>query len=202
MPEGWTRLCLLCATTLASSHTPPLQHSCSSRVSLAAACEASDPSVAPEHALAPLALPCAVLLFSHMPTLLLPSRRRVRRLASAAKRAAANCAALLCVAAVYARVSPSLAYALSLHLAATLLSSRESDALLLVTPGVHAAARYLASAALVAGAAYSGPPLPVFDAPGVPGCCGAGAHLAAWAAAETAAAAGLAVWLDWGVGWD
>jgi hypothetical protein len=191
---AWTRLLLVAATTFASKSTHPAPHSCAAKTSLQAACAASDAHVEPLHVLAPFAPPCAVLLFSHAPTLLLASNRRARRLHRAAAHAFALWAAVLGAAAVYLRLSPSFAYAVALHASATSLSARGSSSLFLLSPAVHAAARCLATAALVAGAAYAGPPLPVFDAPGVPGCCGAAAHLAAWAGAETLGAA-VVPWL-------
>lgn len=183
---GWTRLSLVAATTLASTftpHDPSAPGHCSSH----AACATSDAHVDPLHVLAPFAPPCALLLFSHAPTLFLASSRRARRLSCAATHAVALWAAVVAVAAAYAKASPSFAYALALHLSASSLAARGNC---LLSPAVRAVASHLALAALLAGA-YAGPPLPVFDAPGVPGCCGAAAHLLAWAAADTV---GAVVW--------
>jgi hypothetical protein len=105
---------------------------------------------------------------------------------------------VVAAAAAYHAGWASLAYAHSLHLSATFLGPRRADSLVLMSPSVHAAARALAVAGLAAGAAYAGPPLPVLDAPGLPSCCGALAHLAAWACAETVGTAVLAGLLDWG----
>jgi hypothetical protein len=194
---AWARLSIAVATTLASSSTPPRQHgeSCASLTSLQAACAASDAHVSLVHSLAPLALAAGVTLWSYLPTLVLSSRRRAHRLSVAAANVAAVWGAAALVAAAHFEVSRSLGYALSLHLAVTLLSSRKSDALLLFSPAALAAARALAVVG-VAVAAGAGPPLPVVDAPGVPGCCGATSHLAAWAAAETLGAGALCLALD------
>lgn len=179
---GWTRLSLAAATTLASTFTPARE-----RCPAGHPCATSDAHVSPLHVLAPFAPPCALLLFSHAPTLFLSSSGRARRLSHAAAQAVALWAAVVAVATAYNKASSSLAYALALHLSASSLFARRSC---LLSPAVRAVARHLALAALLAGA-YVGPPLPVFDAPGVPGCCGAAAHLLAWAAAETV---GAAVW--------
>lgn len=183
---------LAVATTLASSHTQPRDNNAKCSLSLHAACSAPDSHVAPQHAVVPLVPPIAVLVFSSMPTLLLASKHRVRSLWAAVSYLCAIWVALLLVAEVFQSVSPSLAYALSLHFSALFLTRRpQTD--VLITPTAHAAVRVCALAALVAGAAYAGPPLPVMDSPGVHGCCGAAAHLAAATAAETVGAALL--WL-------
>lgn len=194
---AWARLALAVATTLASSSTQPREHggSCASLTSLQAACAASDAHVSLVHSLFPLALAAGVTLWSYLPTLVLASRRRAHRLSVAAANVAAVWCAGALVAAAHFQASRSLAYALSLHLAVTLLSSRKSDALVLFSPSALAAARGLALVALAV-MAGAGPPLPVVDAPGVPGCCGATSHLAAWAAAETWGAGALCLALD------
>ena len=97
----FVRSLLLLATTLAAGRAPSpslnQQHSNSSHSnstqndescaansdSLELACRGTDPLILPEHIILPLLLPCAALLFTHMPTLLLASRARVRDLKGA-----------------------------------------------------------------------------------------------------------------------
>jgi hypothetical protein len=194
---AWARSLLAVATTLASSTTTPghQEGACASKAGLRAACASPDAYLDLRQVLAPLLVAFAVMLWAHLPSLLLASRRRSHRLSLAAGHAVALWAAMIAVYAVYERISPSPAYALSLHLTVTFLSRRKSDSLLLLPPAAYAASRWLAVGALVAGAAL-GPPLPVVDSPGVSGYCGAVSHLAAWAAAETVGAGCLFLTLD------
>jgi hypothetical protein len=200
---AWVRLLVIVATTLASSTLPPAhQHdTCALMGSLHVACAAADAGVLPHHAIMPLLVAFAVVFWAHLPTLVLRSKHRSYRLSLAAARAASIWLAVLGVYAVHDMLSPSLAYASSLHLAITFLSPRPCDTLLLVPSIPLAAVRYTAMAALVAGA-FWGPPLPVLDAPGAPACCGAACHLAGWILAEVVAGTTLAVLLDsWNLPW-
>lgn len=187
MDSAWTRAVLAVSTTLAAASTQPKpsEGSCYfQQDGLREMCARQDHHVYPEHVLAPLALPCAVQAFASMPTLLLPSTRRARRLCAAAANMAALWFAVVVCAAAYAWLSPSLAYALSLHASALFLLRMDSGVNLMASMPLEAA-RFSALATLSAGALYLGPPLPVLGAPGLSGCCGAVAHLAGWTASET-----------------
>jgi hypothetical protein len=95
--------------------------------------------------------------------------------------------AVVACAAAYAWLSPSLAYALSLHVAALFLLRLDLGFNLLGSLTVEVA-KVSGLAVLAWGSLYAGPPLPVVGAPGLSGCCGAVAHLAGWTAAETVGA--------------
>jgi len=177
---AWCRAALAAATTLASAGLSPGQQSCAA----SGHCARLDALVSPQHAVAPLCLPLAVCLFANAPTLLLSSRHRASCLWAAAAELLLLWAALASVAAVYLLGSQAAAYGLSLHLSALFLLSPAPPSLPLGS-APHAAARACAGLALLAGAWHAGPPLPVVQGPGVSGCCGAAAHLAGWAAAET-----------------
>jgi hypothetical protein len=187
MEPAWARALLATATTLAAASTQPepsagscyFQHD-----GLREMCARQDYSVYPVHVLCPLAVPCAVQAFASMPTFLLSSTRRARRLCAASAAMVALWCAVVGSAAVYAWSSPSLAYALSLHVSALFLLRLDGGGLLVSEPAV-AAAKYAALALLITGAVYAGPPLPVLGAPGLSGCCGAVVHLLSWAASET-----------------
>lgn len=195
---AWIRASLVAATTFASSFTFPGEESksCAAKTSLQAACASSDAHVELLDVFAPLALAAGAVLWSYLPTLLLSSRRRAHRLSIAAGHVALVWASAPLLRAAHDAVSPSFAYALSLHLAVTLMSQRRSDSLLLFLPSTHSAVRIFANGCLVVGACF-GPPFPAFDSPGVPGCCGATSHLAAWIIAETAGDLALWLLLDW-----
>ena len=178
------RVLLLGATTLAAGRhnmtlpPVPLEGLCGrdSLSTLAEQCRPADALVRPEHVLFPLTLPCAVLLCIHMPTVLLASRVRARQLRTATAHIGAAWAAIALCA--YAYLShPALAYALALHSAAFLLSL-PSEPGVLIGQCPERAARWACSAALLGGALYLGPPLPLLDAPGLSRCCGSAAHLA------------------------
>lgn len=190
---SWARLLLAAATTLASADPRARPRADQDACLSWASCGALAERVSPRHVVLPLCLPAALALFAHAPTLLLPSRHRVRRLWAAAAQLAVLWAGLLAVAAVYLRVSPSHAYALSLHLASLLAAECPPPHAALLSRPAHAAAKYAALAALVGGAWQLGPPLPVVDTPGFHGLCGASAHLLAWASAETLGRAGASL---------
>lgn len=181
---AWGRLLLAAATTLASSSLQAIGQRHKESCVAQASCSAIDKTVAPHHALVPLMLPTALALFAYAPTLFLSSRHRVRSLWAAVAKLAVYWAGVWAVSATYVVVSPAFAYALSLHLAALFIADPPPPTLLL-SSSIHAAARCASMAALIAGAWYTGPPVPVFDTPSFHGYCGAMAHLVAWAASET-----------------
>jgi hypothetical protein len=114
--------------------------------------------IRPEHVLAPFALPWGVLLVVHMPTVLLASRERGRRLCAATARVLVVWAAGAGVAWAYTR-SPPIAYALALHSAAHLLLAGPE---LRHAPAARAV-RWACLACLATGAWQLGPPLPIVD---------------------------------------
>jgi hypothetical protein len=186
---SFVRSLLLVATTLAASRHPP---DLTPKIENASSCPAShqnltienvcarvDPLVLPEHVIAPLAIPCIALLFTHMPTLLLASRARVRDLKAATTHAAVTWGAI-CAAAVIYTNSPTQAYAFSLHLSVYLLSQPSSPTVV-VGRMADLFVRELGITVILLCAWYLGPPLPVLDVPGFPGasCCGVTAHLTA-----------------------
>jgi hypothetical protein len=185
MDAAWTRALLAAATTLAAASTQPKSHaeSCSLHQDQLQ-CSSQDPHVYPKHVLAPLVVPCAVQVFASMPTLLLASVHRARRLRAAAASLAALWSTVVACALAYAYFSRSFAYALSLHASALFLLRIHPGANLLGQTSLRAA-KVVALAVLCAGALYAGPPLPVLGSPGLSGCCGSACHLLAWAAMET-----------------
>jgi hypothetical protein len=187
---AWERLLLAAATTLASSSLQAIGQRRKESCAAQASCAAADKTVAPLHVLVPLMLPVALALFAYAPTLFLSSRHRVRSLWAAVAKLAVYWVGVWAVSATYVAGSPAFAYALSLHLAALFIAEPPPPTLLL-SSSVHAAARCVAMTALVAGAWYAGPPVPVFDTPSFHGYCGATAHLVAWAASETVGRAAL-----------
>lgn len=190
MESAWTRAVLAVATTLAAADTQPRPHEGSCHFQqdgLREMCARQDYNVYPKHVLAPLAVPCLVQVFASMPTLLLASTRRSRRLCAAAAGMAALWLAVMVCAAVYAWLSPSLAYALSLHVSVLFLLRLKAGFNLMGSLTVEAA-KISGLSVLTWGSLYAGPPLPVLGAPGLSGCCGAVAHLAGWTAAETVGA--------------
>lgn len=193
------RVLLLGATTLAAGRRNltlppvPLEGLCGRDPlsTLAEQCRPADAQVRPEHVLLPLLLPCAVQLCVHMPTLLLASRVRARQLRAATAHVAAAWAAVALCA--YAYLShPAVAYALALHSAAFLLA-QPSEPGLLIGPCPERTARWGCTAALLAGALYLGPPLPLLDAPGLSRCCGSAAHLAGLLVPDAAVGAAVGV---------
>jgi hypothetical protein len=175
---AWERLLLAAATTLASSSLQAIGQRRKESCAAQASCAAADKTVAPLH------------VFAYAPTLFLSSRHRVRSLWAAVAKLAVYWVGVWAVSATYVAGSPAFAYALSLHLAALFIAEPPPPTLLL-SSSVHAAARCVAMTALVAGAWYAGPPVPVFDTPSFHGYCGATAHLVAWAASETVGRAAL-----------
>lgn len=196
MDSAWTRAALVVCTTIAAANTQPgsPEQSCQHHFQqdgVREMCVRQDHYVYPKHVLGPLAIPCVVQAFASMPTLLLSSTRRARRLCAAAASMAALWAAVVACAAAYAWLSPSVAYAMSLHASALFLLKMDSEFNLLGSTSLDAA-RLSGLALLPWGAVYLGPPMPVLGAPGLSGCCGAVAHLVGWTVAETAGALLLA----------
>ena len=143
-------------------------------------CASTDPLVLPEHVILPLLLPCAALLFTHMPTLLLASRARVRDLKGATAQAVLTWLSVCSVAWAYASGRRAFAYAASLHTSVYLLSKPASPTVV-VGPIADLFARETCITAILLCAWQLGPPLPVADAPGHPAasaCCGLASHLA------------------------
>ena len=144
------------------------------------ACRATDPLILPEHVILPLLLPCAALLFTHMPTLLLASRARVRDLKNATAHAVLTWLAVCAVAWAYASGRRAFAYAASLHASVYLLSMPASPTIV-VGPLADLFARETCITFIFLCAWHMGPPLPVADVPGQPAhsvCCGLASHLA------------------------
>lgn len=201
MESAWTRTLLAAATTLAAASTHPkgFEKTCHfQQDGLREICASQDYHVYSEHVLAPLMVPCAVQVFVSMPTLLLASTHRARRLRAASACMAALWSTVLACSAVYAALSPSFAYALSLHASALYLLKLDPGANLMGAVPLLAA-KVAGLAALCAGAVYAGPPLPVLGSPGLSGCCGSVCHLLAWAAMETLGAALLCAVVALGV---
>jgi hypothetical protein len=143
-------------------------------------CASTDPLILPEHAILPLLLPCAALLFTHMPTLLLASRARVRDLKGATAQAVLTWLSVCSVAWAYASGRRAFAYAASLHTSVYLLS-KPSSPTVVVGPIADLFARETCITVILLCAWQLGPPLPVADAPGHPAasaCCGLASHLA------------------------
>jgi len=194
---GWLRVAAIAVTTLAASRVPPAPATvevCAAQ-GVCAACARLDARVASVHIVAPLTVAAAVILFAHFPSLVLASRNRIRELWAAVAAVSVVYAALAGAALVASNFSRAWAYALSLHFA-LLLVATDTPPTTLFHPAAYAAVQALAVFALLTGAWYAGPPLPAWDVPGLSGCCGAVAHLAAWAAAETVGRAAV-VWCDW-----
>ena len=138
----------------------------------------SQTPIAPNHLLAPFALPYAAHVVAHMPTVLLSSRSRVSTIKQALAGFAAVFLGFEAVGWAFRSGEPNhpLAYALSLHWALVLLSQPAPPALV-IGPHAHAAVHAAAAVALLVGAWQLGPPLPVVDLPGFPAGRGPGAHL-------------------------
>jgi hypothetical protein len=190
---AFVRSLLFVVTTLAASRHPPptpeiypKNSSCPAAGShnnqtLEWACSKIDPFVRPDHVLVPLVLPGVSLLFTHMPTLLLVSRARVRDLKAAATRAAVLWLAICAAALIYTRHSRALAYAFSLHASVYLLSHASSPTIVMGRMA-DLFVREVCVTVIMLCAWYMGPPLPVIDVPGFPGasCCGVTSHLAGY----------------------
>lgn len=187
---GVVRSMLLVVTTLAASRNSLFfsaqpqnaSSSCTSgsrnKTAIAVECSHLDPFVTPCHVVAPLMLPCAALLFTHMPTLLLASKARVRDLKEATAQVAVSWLSVCAVAWLYTSYSPSVAYALALHASVYLLSQHSSPTIV-VGRLADAFVRETCVAVIFLCAWYMGPPLPVIDVPGIAGsCCGVASHLA------------------------
>jgi len=198
---AWVRSLLVIATTLAASryHLLAVETGSCFTGSIFAACADVDMLVGGVHVIAPLMVPSAFVVFTRLPTLLLASRGRVWGLWAATGRLLLICLALLASSLAYLRASKAWGYALSVHLAVLFLC-QESRAGLLFGQAAHAAAKAAALVFLLVGAWQLGPPLPAWDAPGLPGCCGAVAHMGAWAAAETLGRAAVALEGWWRAG--
>jgi hypothetical protein len=176
------------ATTLASlRNLVPASQDCSRD-----ACSEASAAVRPDHVVLPLALPCAVVFVANGPTLLLSSRWRARCLWVAAGQVVVLWASLWACAWVFFFASRAYAYAMSLHFALLILD-QGCPPVFSISPGLHSLARGLATALLLAWAAYAGPSLPVLDTPALSSCCGAKAHLLAWVSAETLGRAAVAI---------
>ena len=201
----FVRSLLFVATTLAASKQPMMlfgapsannnskTNSTCNRTSAESACGRLDPLIAPQHVIAPLMLPCAALLFTHMPTLLLASKARVRDLKEATAQVAVAWLSVCSVAWLYTRYSPAVAYALSLHSSLYLLSQPSSPTLV-VGRLTDLFVRETCVTTILLCAWYGGPPLPVVDVPGVAGsCCGAASHLAGFILPDLAGP--VAMWL-------
>ena len=192
---AFVRSLLFVVTTLAASRHPPPSPEIYPKNSTASSCPAAggqnqtlewacssiEPLVRPDHVLAPLVLPGISLLFTHMPTLLLVSRARVRDLKAAAARAAVVWLAMCTAALIYTRHSHTLAYAFSLHASVYLLSLPSSPTIVMGRMA-DLLVRELCITAVMLCAWYLGPPLPVIDVPGFSGasCCGVTSHLAGY----------------------
>ena len=189
----FVRSLLLLATTLAAGRAPApgsssphanstqkQNESCAADSdSLERACRGTDPLILPEHIILPLLLPCAALLFTHMPTLLLASRARVRDLKGATVQALLTWLGVCAAAWAYSTGRRAFAYAASLH-ASVYLLSRPASPTVVVGPIADLFARETCVTAILLCAWHLGPPLPVADAPGHPpgsACCGIGSHV-------------------------
>ena len=175
----WMRVLLPIATTLAAVRVsptllpppPPPSESC-------AAPAFPPPTITDMHIIYPLLIPYAAQAIIHMPTLLLASQSRVAHIKQA----------LVSIVTVGMGVAlntwilrggsqdPPVAYALSLHWALFLLAQPPHPTLA-IGAWAHRAICTLGVAILAAAAWQLGPPLPVIDVAGLPGCQGATAHL-------------------------
>lgn len=194
---AWVRVLLVLATTLASSRfhnhgdgsADTEEGQCLS-AGVFTSCSTLDKRVEPPHVVLPLCASAAVVLVEHAPTLLLKSRVRISGLWSATWRLLMVLVALLACSSAFTRASRAWSYALSLHFSALYICQERCPTILLGEPA-HRAIQAVSLLLLIVGAWRIGPPLPAWDAPGIPGCCGAVAHMAAWAAAETLGRAGV-----------
>jgi len=187
----FTRSLLYAVTTLTrknrTSFEPPpanatvdAQQLVCSNPALEDVCSATNPLILPEHVMLPLLLPCAALLFSHMPTILLASRARVRDLKNATTNVVLAWLGVSAVGWAYASGFRAFAYAVSLHTSVYLLSQPASPTAV-VGPLADLFARETCITLVLLCAMQLGPPLPVAHAMGHPTaavCCGVASHLA------------------------
>lgn len=147
--------------------------------SLESECAFSDTLVHPDHILIPLLLPCFPLVVAHMPTILLSSRSKIRDIQGAAARSLVLWLALAASVFAFREGHGTLAYGISIHWAMLMLClpARPSVG---IGDGMEVACRWLCLLVLFAYASHSGPPMPIFDAPGLSRCCGSAAHFAGW----------------------
>jgi hypothetical protein len=172
------RVLLPIATTLAAVRVsptllpppPPPSESCAAPVF-------PPPTITDMHIIYPLLIPYAAQAIIHMPTLLLAAQSRVTHI----KQALASVATVgmwiaLAAWAPAEAWNPPIAYAMSLHWALFLLAQPPHPTLA-IGAWAHHAVCTLGVAILAAGAWHLGPPLPVVEVAGLPGCDGATAHL-------------------------
>lgn len=189
------RAFLIASTTLASgrldSYIPGAPDQTCEGGGIVASCSRLDSLVHPSHCFIPLCCAVAFWITTLFPALVLSSRNRVRELWAAVVNFFVAYAALFLSSYVFNHVSKAWAYSISLHFSVLLMSSKSSPTLLLSQP-VYRALQSVALTALYVAACYAGPPLPVWDAPGLPGSCGAVAHMGAWLLTDSVGRA--AVW--------
>ena len=196
---AWLRAALILATTLAASRVHPVntrqsQEACGS-FGFTASCKPIDAMVRSDHVVYPLAGAAALLVFTHAPTLFLSSRNRMRELWAGVWQIHGLAAALLASSWLFLFQSRALSYAMSVHFSALYLSLAKPPTRLL-SALTYRGVQVAAWLGLLAYVWFAGPPLPVWDAPGIPACCGAVAHVAAWIAAESLGAA-VVGWEQW-----
>jgi len=145
--------------------------------SLNTACEQTDAFVTSDHVTLPLMAPCFAMLITHMPSILLPSRAMVHDIKSATAKVFLIWISVVTISWIHRGQGGSLAYAMSLHVSLYLLSLPASST---VVVGMWAdrLTRSIFTALVIMCAWQAGPPLPVLDAPGIHGWCGAASHLA------------------------
>ncbi len=170
------RVLLPIATTLAAVRVSPtlLPPPPSPSESCAAA---PPPTITDMHIIYPLLIPYATQVVIHMPTLLLASQSRVAHIKQAlVSIVAVGMGVALNTWILSGNRNPPVAYALSLHWALFLLAQPPHPTLA-IGAWAHRAICTLGVATLAAAAWQLGPPLPVIDVAGLPGCHGATAHL-------------------------
>jgi len=172
----WMRVLLPIATTLAAVRVsptlppPPPAESCAAPIF-------PPPTITDIHIIYPLLIPYAAQAIIHMPTLLLSAQSRVTHI----KQALVSVVTVAMGVALNTWIlsgnrNPPVAYALSLHWALFLLAQPPHPTLA-IGAWAHHAVCTLGVAILAAAAWQLGPPLPVIDVAGLPGCHGATAHL-------------------------
>jgi hypothetical protein len=201
---AWSRSTLVLATTLAASdfHYSALDQqedgACGAGGVLSA-CLDVDRNVSPRHVIFPLLVPAFLVIFTHVPTLLLASRRRVWGLWTATLKLVLVFISISFSSAVYLRISRAWGYAFSLHFSILFITQERCQTLLFNEAALLGVQTFFLATVLL-GAWRIGPPLPAWDAPGLPGCCGAVAHMAAWATSETLGKLGVSAITLWGAG--
>ncbi len=141
------------------------------------ACLALERGVTPIHVILPIAVCNVVTLITHVPSLLLHSRVRAAHMQACCSRV---CLLLLQIVVTYiafSRVSHMLSYALSLHFALFFLSLVHTQRAPLIGDEAARVLRCLSVLGLLLACWRFGPALPVVDVLGLPGGCGAQAHL-------------------------